>query len=102
MLTTLLVVGGALEELLPKFWGYGVPLLLAASVLVSVRARPVAVILFAIAAGAFEDSLSGLAPLTSASFFTVVAVLTRWTRIPKAALVLSYPAYLLWLRVVAW
>ena len=92
-----LVVGGAAEELLPKVAGVGFPLLMASSVFMAMRLRAAETVMFAVAAGAFEDSLSGLPPATSASFFLAVAALARWSEFPRGALVLAYPVYQWWL-----
>lgn len=92
-----LVIGGALEELFPKVAGVGFPVLLAAVQFSAVR-RPVLVAaLFALAAGAVEDSLSSLPVMTSASYFLSVAFLTHWLEFPRAAILLTYPCYQLWL-----
>lgn len=57
-----LVVGGALEELLPKVCGVGAPVLMMATVFIASR-RPLAVaLLFAVAAGAMEDALCSRTP----------------------------------------
>ena len=91
-----LCIGAGVEEMLPKFLGVGVPALLAASLVMSVR-RPVEAVLFAIAAGAAEDAISSLPAMTSVSFFLMAAAVVR-----KAGLasLLMYPAYQAWLA--AW
>ncbi len=92
-----LVVGASAEELLPKVLGVGVPVLLSAVPVISLR-RPVALpVLYALSAGGMEDALSGLPYLTSASFFLLMAALSRWTRLPYPIAVLGYPAYQAWL-----
>lgn len=92
-----LVIGGALEELFPKVAGVGFPVLLAAVQFAAVR-RPVLVAaLFALAAGAVEDSLSSLPVMTSASYFLAVSLLTHVLDFPRAAILLTYPCYQLWL-----
>ena len=96
-----LVVGGAVEELLPKFAGVGFPVLMSATVFMATRRRIPMAICFAIAAGAAEDALSGLPPATSASFFLVVAALAKWSEFPHGALVMAYPVYQGWLRLWA-
>ena len=90
-----LCIGAGVEEMLPKFLGVGVPALLAASLVMSVR-RPVEAVLFAIAAGAAEDAISSLPAMTSVSFFLMAAAVVR-----KAGLasLLMYPAYQAWLFV---
>ena len=94
-----LFVGAGAEEMLPKFLGVGVPALLAASLVMSVR-RPVEAVLFAIAAGAVEDALSSLPAMTSVSFFLSAVGLVRRAPLPKVAAILVYPAYQVWLA--AW
>ena len=59
-----LAFGGAVEELAPKVLGVGVPVLLIASVFFATRRTPFVALLFALAAGAVEDSLSGLPGLS--------------------------------------
>ena len=94
-----LCIGAGVEEMLPKFLGVGVPALLAASLVMSVR-RPVEAVLFAIAAGAVEDALSSMPAMTSVSFFLMAAGLVRRAPLPRAAAILVYPAYQVWLA--AW
>ena len=96
-----LVLGAACEELLPKFFGVGFPVLLTVVQIAAVRRRGLwAAAVVALAAGALEDALSSLPPMTSASYFLAVAALIRWSGLPRAAIVLTYPAYQLWLA--AW
>ena len=94
-----LVVGCALEELLPKIAGVGFPILMCTTVFMASRRRIPLLICFAIAAGAAEDSLSGLPPATSSSFFLAVAALAKWSEFPNGALVMAYPVYQGWLRI---
>lgn len=94
-----LVVGGAAEELLPKLAGVGFPVLMSATVFMASRRRISLAICFAISAGAVEDSLSGLPPATSISFFLAVAALAKWSDFPHGALVMAYPFYQGWLRL---
>lgn len=96
-----LVLCGAAEELLPKFSGAGFPLLLALSQLVAVRWRTAEAVLFALAAGAVEDSISTLPMMTSASFYLLVSLPVKWTGFPAVATILSYPIYHLWLAMWA-
>ena len=72
-----LALGGAAEELCPKVLGVGLPVLLSATAYFAVRRPPLAGMLFAVAAGASEDALSGLPFVLSVSFFTAVAGLLR-------------------------
>lgn len=95
-----LVVGGGLEEVLPKVLGVGFPFLLVSVQFVAAQPGPAAAAtVFAIAAGGIEDALSGLPPMTSASFFLAVAAFTRWSGLTRTAAALTYPAYQLWLAV---
>ena len=94
-----LVLGSAFEEMLPKLAGVGFPLLMCATVFMASRRRMPLAICFAIAAGAAEDSLSGLPPATSVSFFLAVVALAKWSEFPNGALILAYPVYQGWLRL---
>ena len=96
-----LVIGGSVEELLPKLGGVGFPVLMSATVFMASRRRVLQAICFAIAAGAVEESLAGLPPVTGVSFFLVVAALARWSEFPHGALVMAYPLYQGWLRLWA-
>lgn len=90
---------GAAEELAPKVLGVGFPFLLAAVQYAAAR-RPVpAFVVFALAAGAFEDALSDLPPMTSVSFFLATAALVHWCDLPRTAILLTFPIYQLWLAV---
>ena len=51
------------------------------------------------AAGAFEDALSSLPPLTSVGFFLFAAIAARSSLTPAPALFAAYPLYQLWLSV---
>ena len=46
-----------------------------------------------------EDALSALPAATSASFFLLLASLVRWSGMPRAATLLTYPAYQVWIYV---
>lgn len=94
-----LVFGGAAEELLPKVFGVGFPVLLSAVHIVAARRNAAAAFLFAVAAGATEDSLSSLPFLTSVSFCVLVVLLVRRLEIPRLTMALTYPIYHLWLAV---
>jgi len=97
---TALVLGGAVEELLPEAFGVGFPVLMALAVVAAVR-RPAAVaVLFALAAGATEDALSSLPTMASPCFFLVVAVLVRRTGFWRIGLMVAYPVYQVWLKLV--
>jgi len=94
-----LVIGAAAEECLPKLLSVGFPVLLVEAQLMASRGPLVAAAAFAMAAGALEESISSLPAMTSVSYFLAVAVLARRAELPRAAVVLSYPAYQLWLRL---
>ncbi len=94
-----IVLGGAAEELLPKFPGVGFPILLSSVILLTSRRTVPFLVLFSIAAGAFEDALSGLPIATSACFFLMCAAVSRIPVVPREVFVLAYPAYQLWLNV---
>ena len=92
-----LVLGTALEELLPKFLAVGFPLLLAAVPVFAVQRPLMLPIVFSLAAGGAEDAISGLPFMTSASFFLLIAALVRWTHLVYPIAFVAYPAYQLWL-----
>ena len=94
-----LVLGAALEELLPKFFGVGVPILLTVVLFMSVRRTGSFALVFAVAAGALEDALSSLPPMTSVSAFLTVAILVRRFGRSWPFLSLAYPCYQIWLSV---
>jgi len=93
----LLVPGAAAEELLPKILGVGFPVLLASVQIVARRCLLADGVFFALAAGAVEDAICALPPMTSVSFFLVVALLSRWLQLPRAMIALVYPCYQVWL-----
>lgn len=95
-----IVLGGAAEELLPKFLGVGFPILLSTVFVLTSRRTIPLLVLFSIAAGAFEDALSGLPIATSASFFLTCAAVSRIPVVPREVLFLAYPFYQLWLNVL--
>ena len=95
----LLFVCAGLEELLPKFFGVGVPLLLASVIFVSFRREAAFSFFFAVAAGAMEDALSALLPLASVSYFLIVWVLVRRLRASWPLMAALCPGYQLWLFV---
>ena len=94
-----LVLGAGAETLLPKFLGVGFPVLLTTVQFMAARRTAVAAVVFALAAGAMEDALSALPAATSASFFLLLASLVRWSGMPRAATLLTYPAYQMWIYV---
>ncbi|MBO7483353.1 MAG: hypothetical protein J6U17_05670 [Kiritimatiellae bacterium] len=92
-----LVFGGALEELLPKFVGVGFPVLLMSALFVAPRRRAVPAVLFAIAAGGCEDALSALPFAASVCFFSVAALVARTPRASFIAMGCAYPLFEAWL-----
>ncbi len=92
-----LVIGGAIEELLPHVLGAGFPILLMATIFLAARRPTFAAILFAIAAGGMEDALSNLPIATSVSFFVLLALALRTESLSYAAMLIAYPIYQLWL-----
>ena len=94
-----LVLGASAEELLPKFFGVGFPVLLASVPFLSAhRGRPAA-FAFAAAAGAMEEVLSGLPPMAGVSFFLALAVLSRRSGFSGALATLAFPVYQIWLSI---
>ena len=92
-----LVFGAAAEELLPKALGVGFPVLLASLPVIAMRPPTALSVIFALAAGAVEDSLSGLPFMTSASYFLLVVALVKWSHLPAAVAAVAFPAYQAWL-----
>lgn len=94
-----LVSGAAFEEMLPSAFGVGVPVLLAAVLSLSARQVGPFALAFAVVAGAVEDALSALPPMTSVSYFLAAALLLR--RFGSAWFVpaVTYAGYQVWLSV---
>ena len=99
LVTILLVLGASVEELLPKFCGVGFPVLLASVPFMAVRRTRLEAFAFAAAAGAMEEALSSLPPVSGVSFFMALAVLSRHFGYSGALLALVYPLYQVWLSV---
>ena len=55
--------------------------------------------LFAIAAGAMEDAISFLPPMTSVSYFLLSACFVHWVGFSRATAALTYAGYQVWLVV---
>lgn len=91
-----IVVAAAAEELLPTFGGVGFPFLLSLTLVLSPRLSVLACVMMALGAGAFEDSLSSLPPMTAACFFTVAALVSRMSLLPLAFLLALFPLFELW------
>ena len=94
-----LVPGAAFEEILPKVFGVGVPVLLMSALFFSVRRSGPSALAFTVVAGAVEDALSALPPMTSVSYFLAAALLLR--RFGSAWFVpaVAYAGYQVWLSV---
>ena len=100
VLTTLvLVLGASAEELLPKFCSVGFPVLLASVPFMAIRRTRLEALAFAAVAGAMEEALSSLPPVSGVSFFLAVAILARHFGFSGALLALAYPLYQIWLSV---
>ena len=91
--------GAGAEVLLPKVLGVGFPVLMTAVQFFAVRRPAVPAAMFAIAAGAMEDALSTLPPVTSVSYFLGLAALVRWSGMPRVATLFAFPVYQVWLFV---
>ena len=92
-----LVFGGALEDILPKFIGVGFPFLLMSAIFIAPRRGVVSAVLFAIAAGGCEDSLSSLPFAASVCFFTIAALAARTVHVSFVVMAVAYPLYQTWL-----
>ena len=104
-----LVSGAAFEELLPRVFGVGIPVLLMSAVFFSVRRTGSSAFAFAIVAGAVEDVLSALPPMTSVRMTAATSTMARSS--PDVALLLRrlgsawfvpvavYAGYQVWLSV---
>ncbi|MGN0833397.1 MAG: hypothetical protein ACI4RD_07085 [Kiritimatiellia bacterium] len=94
-----LVLGAGCEELLPKCFGLGLPVLLTSVLFLATRTALPAAVLFAVAAGATEDAISALTPMTSVSYFLIAAAVVRWSGSPCGVAALACAGYQLWLAV---
>lgn len=92
-----LCLGAAAEEILPKFWNVGFPVLLSVLPVLAPRPPAILTILFSLMAGTIEDSLGSLPLLTSSSFFLLWVILIRRVRIPFLSVVFAFPLYQIWL-----
>lgn len=92
-----LCLGSAAEEMLPKFWSVGFPILLSALPVFASRPPIILTILFSLMAGMMEDSLGSLPLLTSPSFFLLWVILVRRISIPFLSAVFAFPLYQIWL-----
>ena len=94
-----LVLGASLEELFPEVLGVGVPVLMAAAVFMALHRSEAQGLSFAVLAGAVEDTLSALPPMTSVSYFLGVALLARFFGRAGVLTAVAYPLYQIWLAV---
>ena len=94
-----LVLGAALEELLPEVLGVGVPVLMASATFMALHRSESLGLSFAVLAGAVEDTLSALPPMTSVSYFLAAALLARFLGRTGILMALAYPLYQIWLAV---
>lgn len=97
LLLLTLVSAGAAEELLPQLFSVGIPVLLSAAAYSAVYRTPTEGLLFALAAGGMEDSLSSLPFATSIGFFVLLSILLRSFRLPLAVAMPSFAFYQLWI-----
>ena len=95
-----IVLATAAEELLPKPFGVGFPVLLACA-LYFAMSRPVApAVAYALAAGAAEDAISSLPFATGSGFFAIAALAVSLLRpAPVASFLLVPPMFQLWLWI---
>jgi len=96
-----LVLGGALEDMLPSVGSLGLPILLSLAVFFAVETRTPIWIMSAVAAGAFEEAVCSLPPGSAMVFFAAIAVAIRFFREPFVWIVVAYPSYQIWLALVA-
>ena len=96
-----LVIGGALEDMLPTIGSLGMPVLLSLAVFFSVETRTPVWILAAVAAGAFEEAVYALPPASAMVFFAAIAVAVRFLREPIVWIAVAYPSYQAWLALVS-
>ncbi len=94
-----IVACSAIEELSPKILGVGVPALLSAAAYCSVRRPPIEGFMFAVAAGAAEDTLSSLPFATSLSFFVGMFAFMRGFKLSLAFAMPAYCLYHLWIWI---
>lgn len=91
-----LVVSAAAEEILPAFAGVGIPLLMALVMVTAPRMGVLPGVITAVGAGAFEDALASLPPMTSVCFFVIVALLSRREYFPRMFLIAAFPLFEIW------
>jgi hypothetical protein len=94
-----LVLSCAAEELLPSVSVVGVPVLLSVAMYSALNRTPIVGLLFALAAGAAEDSLGSLPVASSVSFFVLVCAILRGFKLPLVVGSLAFPLYQFWVWV---
>ncbi len=95
-----LVIGAALEDMLPSVASVGIPLLLGMVLFFAMTVSSPAWILAAAAGGGFEEAIAALPPATAIVFFVAAAMAVRFFRAPVAWSVVAYPAYQVWLGII--
>ena len=96
-----IVLGGALEDMLPSVGSLGLPMLLSLAVFFAFETRTPIWIMTAVAAGAFEEAVCSLPPGSAIVFFAAIAVAIRFFREPIVWISVAYPSYQVWLALVA-
>lgn len=94
-----LILASTLEDVLPRIFGVGFPILLMVTLSFAVKKPMTLAVIFAVAAGASEDAISSLPMMTSVSFFVVMALLTRWAKAPILMSILGCALYQFWIMV---
>lgn len=99
--TIVIVACGAFEELLGSVMNVGFPFLLAATVSIAIDRSARMMLMFALAAGAMEDSLCALPSAVSVWSFLAIGSSIRWGIAPYVIACAAFPVYqiLLWLLV---
>lgn len=96
----MIVLGGALEEIGPRFGGVGLPILLSVTVFLAARESTLFGILAAVAAGAIEEALVGALPMTALAFFVICALVVNRLELPFWGVLFIYPAYVVWMALM--
>lgn len=96
-----LVVGGALEDMLPTVGSLCAPVLLFLAVFFAVETRTPVWIVAAVAAGALEEALHVLPPGSAIVFFAAIAVAVHVFCEPVVWIAAAYPSYQIWLALVS-
>ena len=96
-----LVIGGALEDMLPTVGSLGAPVLLSLAVFFAAETRAPVWIMAAVAAGAFEEAVCAMPPGSAMVFFAAIAVAVRFFREPALWIAAAYPSFQIWLALVS-